>query len=930
MDISAFNSFSWKSIESVLESIDDNKHKGDLFECFSYFYLKFYSHLYDINEIYCPIVDGKNFPKKILDRLKLEKKDHGVDGVYINNKGEYIAWQAKFRSNRTPLTSRELSTFWAEAEYAEYRLVISNTKKLPPVAHKKSGHLSILSDKFEALTKNFYEEMNKYFNTTDKSIVIQRKTPRDYQTIILEDIREGFSKTNKGKVIAACGIGKTLLSIWSAEEMQAKRVVFFAPSLQLVRQTLEKWSIESTRKFSYLCVCSDQSVDSEVDRNNISLEEIDIPVTTDEKEIYKFLSSKNDDEFVYIFSTYQSANVIGDALMRMKGWEFDVAIYDEAHRTAGIGEDSKFSQALVDKVIPTKRKLFLTATERLLRPRLTSSANERGVTAFSMNNEDIYGPVFSRLTFGDAINKNIISDYRIVFSGISNSELAKIASSNLYIKDDLSGDNKTEAINNLFKRTILKRTISDLGTNKIISFHSKISEAKLFSELLSKEISNNNGEDIEISHINGGMSAQERAEIIHDFENSDIGVISNVRCLTEGIDIPLIDGVFFADPKGSLIDIVQAVGRALRQDFGQEGKIAYIIVPVLIDDTSDDILTGQGFESLFNLIQALRDQDHELSEWIDSINSSAVRGRSHKGGELGKINLKLPKEIDYSLFEESLALRISDVNKDPTGTIGIGSQLGKSERKGSITRVFKTIMDYTPVKCEESLVLPTLELMEPGEIYSGKQIKINNNNVSHCKRIGITREVSKSNYQLTKLGALLKNDKITFNDLFKNQIMLYGQEKGGLNLFPYREAFLFIKEIKSFSFVQFVYSLYSIGFDEDNKPDLNKAIAIAQEIDKNYPNIDLTNEANKNDILNELNTSYHSEFSFANVWTDRTTIGNQYRYLIRHLELFDDVFTFTDKCIQLKAGRERKVDELLSKSGSYLATDTYGDVLWFK
>ncbi|GIU51817.1 DEAD/DEAH box helicase family protein [Shewanella sp. KT0246] len=936
MNLTAFNNSSWVAIEKHLEAIDSNKQKGDLFEYFTYFYLKYFSKLHAIDEIYCPIVDGKSFPAKVINKLKLENTDNGVDGVYINNKGEYIAWQAKFRSKRAALTATELSTFWAEAEYADHRLIISNSKKLTKVANKKSGHLSLLSDKFEVLDEHFFTQLHDFFTTKNKKIVIDKKVPRDYQEKIVEDIREGFSTSNKGKVIAACGIGKTLISIWSAEAVKAKRVIFFAPSLQLVRQTLEAWSFESSSTFSYLCVCSDQSVDSDIDKNNIDLDDIDIPVTTNPKEIANFLSLKNQEECVYIFSTYQSAEVIGTAIESLDDWTFDLAVYDEAHRTAGIGADSKFSKALLDALIPTRKKLFLTATERLIRPRLSNAANELGKAVFSMNDANVYGPTFSRLTFGEAIHKKIISDYRIVFSGITNSDLSRIISNNQYIKDELSDEQQTEAIHNLFKRTILKKTILDLGVRKVITFHSKISEAVEFSKKLNEElISNDPKDDIAISHINGQMSSQARCEIINDFEASDIGVISNVRCLTEGIDIPLIDAVFFADPKGSLIDIVQAIGRALRQKFGQENKTAYIIIPVLIDDESSDICTGQGFESLFNLIQALRDQDQELSEWIDSINSDKVRGRKQSKGNLGKIDVILPKEIDISQFEESLAIRIADVNKDPTGTIGVGGQLGKSERKGSITRVFKTAVDFTASVCLENLVEPTLNLMLPNQTYTRKDLIIytknnrpSNNNVSHCERLGIIKKVAKAQFQLTGIGEKIKSNQHDFNDMFKNQMMLFSQDKDGSTLFPYREVFLFLKRLKSINFVQFVYGIYSIEFDDDDKPNIEKAISNAQEINQNYPNIHLTSEANKQGILNELNEAYNCNFSFANVWTDRTTVGNQYRYLKNDLIIFDEIFTFSNKCILLKDGGEEKISEILSRSGAFLSPELYGEKIW--
>ena len=183
---------------------------------------------------------------------------------------------------------------------------------------------------------------------------------------ILTSIVDGFKENNKGKVIAACGIGKTLISLWANE---------------------------SSEPFSYLCVCSDQTVNDTIDHNTISLDEIDIPVTTDSDGIKSFLRSTSGENLKFLFSTYQSANVVSSAIEDLTDFSFDLAIFDEAHRTTGVSENALFGLSLDDKRIPSKKKLFLTATERLLHPSLQNSAAERGIAAFTMSDEKVYGPV---------------------------------------------------------------------------------------------------------------------------------------------------------------------------------------------------------------------------------------------------------------------------------------------------------------------------------------------------------------------------------------------------------------------------------------------------------------------------------------------------------------------------------------------------------
>ena len=928
-DARVFDTNSWAELEQRIEAIQLNKDKGDAFEYFVYYYLVFYKKLYNISEIYCPVVDGKEFPESIQKQLKLERSDHGVDGVYITHEGESVAWQAKFRGLGNSVTARELSTFWAEAENADYRLIISNVANLPHVAKKKHGHKAILADVFMHIerSRGFFEQLKHYFEQPSlPEIQISKKHPRQYQRDILNDIQINFAVEDKGKVIAACGIGKTLISLWSIEEQELKTTVFFAPSLQLIRQTLGEWCLEAKHDFHYLCVCSDETVDAELDGEVIRPDRIDIPVSTDPAYISNYLNTHGKGERLYVFCTYQSAKVFGDALKVSNVDAFDIAIFDEAHRTTGVGNDAKFSLALQDSIIRANKKLFLTATERLIRPRTLGQANERGMSVFSMGDEAVYGKVFHRLTFGQAIEQNIISDYEIVLAGVPSSNYDLLALKNRYVIDEARTSDFSVAFADIYKHLLLKKSIEELGLSKIISFHSRVSEAKSFASTHSQE-----WQDSELklvaSHIDGGMSSQERSSLIKKFESADIGLLSNVRCLTEGVDIPQIDAVFFADPKGSLIDIIQAVGRALRQPYGEKGRKSYIIIPILLEEKKDETLSGPGFEALFNLIQALREQDESLAEWIDGINMAAVKGSKKQSKSTGKIKIFIPEDINLESFADKLTLRIAEVNKNPTGTVGVGSKLGKTERKKDVKRVLKTFGDYTPSSMCEKLIMPTLEIVNDTFKYKTKEIKINNNNVSHARKLGVIRETSKGEYEITPLGLALKNNDIEYVDLFVNQMFLYKDSVDGNEIYPYRVALEILSEVGEVSFYQYYYALYSIGFSE-KEPHLKEAIRIIKDMNKNYPYLQGASKNNKEKLLNSLNERYEVDFSYNNVWTDRTTVYNQFRYLSRHLELLEGAIIQVDNNITLLEEKTNYIKELLLVKTEEYKNKEYGSFFW--
>ncbi len=669
----------WERLEQAIEIIPDTTEKGDVFEQFVYFYLTFFRDLYQIKAVYSPKVSGSGFTPELREKLKLEVTDYGVDGAYETVDGKLAAYQAKFRSGRGVPTGAELATFWAEAEYADYRCIVANCFKLTRIEKKKKNALSILADRFIGLDSTFFDALHDF--ACAKPITHCKPKPREYQLEILEDLKKGFGSHDRGKLLAACGIGKTLIALWCTENLGAKTVLFLAPNLALIRQTLSEWTKSANEPFSYLCVCSDATVNCDIDEDNLveDLTEIDVPVTTNAVRVHAFLAKKRGQKTV-VFSTYQSLDVISSAIEAEPGFFFDICLFDEAHRTAGVKGSDLFALAVDNEKIPAKKRLFMTATERLVKPWIREKvADSTSVIVLSMDDPEAYGVTFHQLGFGQAIAAKIISDYKIVLASVEASEYTGLIEGNRYLSIDTSETDQDFAdpisANELFKASLVRKCIQTLGIRKIITYHSRVRDAKRFAALMRRLNQQSpayaQGQDSSFfaCAISGDQSSGERSQRFSEFSKSQIGILSNVRCLSEGIDLPLTDAIFFADPRESLIDIVQAVGRTLRKPFGEDTKMAYVILPItIVDDTLN--YDNLSLESLHNVIQALRDQDSLMGEWVDELNLFFVQGTT--GRKLPKSNrfqFILPASIDLGDFEDHVIARIAHSNAWVTTTM---------------------------------------------------------------------------------------------------------------------------------------------------------------------------------------------------------------------------------------------------------------------
>lgn len=900
----------WAEIEELIEELPSNQDKGEVFEQFVFAYLNIHKDYYQIKDLY----RAKNLPLDLRDKLKLEPTDYGVDGVFVLHDETIAAYQAKFRHARGTATVRELATFWSEASRADHKYVIANATELPKPAGKHS--YSILADKFDELDADFFDSLHEFVNEKPIKELV-KAIPDAHQIRMIEKTVEGFNSADRGKLIAACGAGKTLTSLWIIEAMNVPRVLILVPSLALIKQTLEAWAKHKKTDFSYLCVCSDKSVveAKELDYGEYEISEIDFPVTTDSAKIKLFLNSKANVK--YVFSTYSSAQAVADA---MNDQPFDLIIFDEAHRTAGQKQSNVYSTALNDDEIPAKKRLFMTATERLIQPWIITKAAEEDRIVFSMDDKNVYGELFDRYSFGEAIQDGVISDYKILLTAVTAAEIESLIQQNRLIIAEGDESERLLTAENIYKQTVLYKAMKQFDIKKTITFHSSVKRAKGFVngssnqaysledlyKLIAPEIS---GLQIYFDWVDGTMPTGLRKQKLKEFEASDVGVISNAQCLTEGVDVPIIDSIYFVDPKASLVDIVQACGRALRKSRSTSGesKTAYFIVPIIINDDDDieDMDTGK-FETLLNLVQALRNQDERMADWIDKINLGYVKG----GGwgpstDSGPIVIDFPKQFDLSKFTSEIQVKVYEGVKGPSIR---QTNAAFSVRKSSYRKVFKALGDYSYLSYIDNLVNPTIEKFSSADrAISPADIKIVNNNVSHTLRLGLIERKKDGNYQLTELGKKYRNKEVGIEDIFREAMLSYNCQDDGAPLFPYRAALTILGRVNSINRVEFLYAIYSL---QNSLPaSIEESVSRIATIRHDYPNIMRITDANKTLVLKELNEKFGENFSEADLWAS-TTATNKFIYFKNHLSLFDGIVTTRLEFALIANKKQELLDQL--------------------
>lgn len=581
--------------------------------------------------------------------------DTGIDLVAKTVYDEYWAIQCKFYAEDHEIAKGDVDTFLAtsskyfyvdgEKRKYDYRLFASTTNYYsknaeetlqdqdPPV-----GRISLETLLESQIDWKKYSPIQNVIELKDK------KTPRNHQNKAIKDVLNGFKEHDRGKLIMACGTGKTFTSLRIAEEQLNGRgnVLFLVPSIALASQTLTEWAAQCRYSFNAAIVCSDNKASK-------GEESIDLgfPSTTDVNRLKKWADKCKDDgkEMNFIFSTYQSIDVVSN-FQKMTGYHFDIIICDEAHRTTGVTlsdeDESYFVKVHDDNFIHAKKRLYMTATPRIYGDAAKGKANSVNAELCSMDDESIYGPEFHRLSFSDAVKQDLLSDYKVLVLAVDEEyvkkelqDLLKGANHELQLEDSVKIMGCWNGLSKISTWDEKENFVTDpLPMKRAVAFCNRIKDSQKLVEMF-KTIQKHVKEDkynpesknlvnIDIRHVDGSFNALEKKECINwlkeDIEDGNCRILTNARCLSEGVDVPALDAVMFLNPRSSMVDIIQSVGRVMRKAEGK--KYGYVILPIGIsasEDPDEALDKNEKYKLIWEILQALRAHDDRFNNTINKI-----------------------------------------------------------------------------------------------------------------------------------------------------------------------------------------------------------------------------------------------------------------------------------------------------------------------
>lgn len=490
----------------------------------------------------------------------------------------------------------------------------------------------------------------------DRLVEAEKKSLRPHQARALEAVNGGFLEQDRGKLIMACGTGKTFTSLKIAEAIgKGGRVLFLAPSIQLISQSLTEWVAQSELPLRRFAVCSDVRVGRKSagssDEPEISTVDLPEPATTNAEVLAERASADDPNALTVTFSTYQSIKVIHEAQERGLP-DFDLIICDEAHRTTGVtlagADESHFVKVHDNGYIRGGKRLYMTATPRLYGEAAKQRSDERGeFTLTSMDDEALYGPEFHRLGFSDAVELDLLSDYKVLLLAVNEEYVSSGFQQAMAIHSEIKLGEAARLVgcwNGLAKRVIREDGEVDPAPGPpmrtAVAFAETIKKSKeaaaAFPEMASQAIEhvragakasgieNQHLLSVEAEHVDGTMGIQERNEKLSWLKTGDnpnvCRVLTNARCLSEGVDVPALDAVMFLSPRASQVDVVQSVGRVMRKAPGKD--FGYVILPVVVPHGStpeETMADNKRFKVVWQVLQALRSHDDRFNATINKI-----------------------------------------------------------------------------------------------------------------------------------------------------------------------------------------------------------------------------------------------------------------------------------------------------------------------
>lgn len=572
-------------------------------------------------------------------RDELGTVDLGIDLVAKTVDGDFWAVQCKFYADTTPISKAAVDTFIATSgrtfggKSFSARLWIATSDNLTDHAEETLQNQTppVLRLTLEDL-RNAEVDWQKLDAGIFGDEAVTKNFLRDYQLAAITAAHEHFKQHDRGQLIMACGTGKTFTALKIAERQTDSRglILFLVPSITLIKQTLVEWARNADKPFNAVCVCSDETA-AKKDEDAILDVNLPLPPTTDPKKISAALQLPRRDGMTVIFSTYQSLDKVA-AAQKFFGKDFDLIICDEAHRTTGSSKDdaTQFTAVHDENFIHGRKRMYMTATPRMFTSDAKTKATINDIMLWSMDDQNIYGKEFYRLNFSDAVEKNLLTDYKVI-----------VLTVNEKISDDKkSGDdsNKIKGCINALSKKMIEYSeqlaeVDPVPMKTAVTFCPKITASKIISEAFNKANDEENFFTVEARHVDGKQSSIVREKNLNWLKESTTDantckILTNVRCLSEGVDVPALDAVIFMSSKKSRVEIVQAVGRVMRKATGK--KYGYIIIPVVVplEKNPEDVLSAsKTYDVIWDILNALRAHDSRIDIFIEEIKLKQASGK---------------------------------------------------------------------------------------------------------------------------------------------------------------------------------------------------------------------------------------------------------------------------------------------------------------
>ncbi len=620
----------------------------------------------------------------------LDGRDIGIDLAARHRDGSWIAIQCKCYAEDARVGKPQIDSFIAASQREPFRLrwIVATCR---------------WTDRAEAEMERLTPALRRidFLRHADDRIseeVVARpvQSPWPLQANAIDDVVVGLGNHDRGRLIMACGTGKTFTALRIAERIvpERGRILFLAPSIALVSQARREWLRHTTRKLVCLVVCSDATAGGRGENEDIRLSELECAVSSDSAEIAAMLAAQGDATRV-VFSTYQSLRLITAAQRERGAPAFDLALMDEAHRTTGVDraasdpeEEGGFQAVHRTDRLHSAKRLYMTATPRIYTARSRGALEKRGIETVDMNDLDVYGPELHRLPFTKAVDAEMLSDYRVIVLGVHEDLITPGLRSELVSLGEAQDDNRPVIVRPADMTRLIGTSLALNGMvegrdvdrpgrlRKTIAFANSIARSRFFAKAMEHpqvrratttrmrraDADAESAMRLDSRHLDASHSALERSRALRALARADrdntARLLCNVKLFGEGVDVPSLDAIVFMEPRNSQVEIVQAVGRVMRRSEGK--RFGYIVVPVPIapgEDIADALAQGaDGYEALGRVLRALQAHDGRLAE--DPLRFVQVYPTERVGGEGRNGDVSEQMTLDLESASEGLYAQV--------------------------------------------------------------------------------------------------------------------------------------------------------------------------------------------------------------------------------------------------------------------------------